>query len=204
MTKQIEIKFKNNSSEQFRHLLIDYFYLEKSPLFPIAIDEEDFLWISRMKDPLENLRIVEVSQDGRCINLASILCRDYHELTVIIIESDEGERRWVDIQHLVVKIIDKAKTLQFQIISIKPEDLYSPINEDEEPLSIDAITPVKRPPGRPRHPDDIWAWEQVNVMKRNFGEVKSEWLLRSGVIARNLNDIDRAFRNAVNYKKRTK
>jgi hypothetical protein len=53
--------------------------------------------------------------------------------------------------------------------------------------------PPKRKPGRPRCKDDIWAWEQIFIQKRDTLEVKHEWLEREGVKGRLLVDPERQF-----------
>ena len=47
--------------------------------------------------------------------------------------------------------------------------------------------------GRPNLPADIWAWLQVNQHQRPMNEVYKEWLARSDVCERDLQDPKRQF-----------
>jgi hypothetical protein len=51
--------------------------------------------------------------------------------------------------------------------------------------------------GRSNLPDDIWAWEQVNVHARSTSEVYKEWMNKDGVKARNLVDARRQFNRVI-------
>ena len=56
--------------------------------------------------------------------------------------------------------------------------------------------------GRPRDPDKVWAWEQVNIYKRNRQEVYEEWLARPDVKKKRLLEPRDSFRHAVDAKGR--
>jgi hypothetical protein len=51
--------------------------------------------------------------------------------------------------------------------------------------------------GRPRNPDDDWAWRQINVEGRAPEEVYPEWLKRIGVRAKRLADAHDSFNKAI-------
>jgi hypothetical protein len=55
----------------------------------------------------------------------------------------------------------------------------------------------KKPSGRPHFPEDIWAWEQVNLNNRESTQVRKEWKDRAEVKKRNLVDPDRQFKRII-------
>lgn len=59
------------------------------------------------------------------------------------------------------------------------------------------VTTPRRPPGRPKLEDDMWAWEEVNVAGRPSADVFEAWLERDGVKSRNLQDPRRHFRRII-------
>jgi len=51
--------------------------------------------------------------------------------------------------------------------------------------------------GRPHLPEDVWAWEQVNIYNRPSNEVYKEWHGREDVQARDLQDSKRQFNRII-------
>ena len=161
MSKQIEIIFKNKTSNEFRHLLIDYFFFEKSPIFPIAINytcdpwfKDDDLFVVDWGD----FWIVEAAQDGTENHevLANILFRDYDPILAIVIDSVSDESRWSEVENLVQKIILKAIQLKFDIESYQPKSI----------MPLEKLKPWERLKGRDTQYTDMlrmW-WEgQTNT-----------------------------------------
>jgi len=53
---------------------------------------------------------------------------------------------------------------------------------------------ARKKPGRKHLSDDIWAYIEVNKKNREPSDVYKEWIVRPGVIVRNLQDSDRQFK----------
>jgi len=75
------------------------------------------------------------------------------------------------------------------------ERVKEPVGVNQSAAQVGAVKDAKqyRKSGRPHLPEDVWAWEQVNMYNRQRTEVYKEWHERNDVRARNLQDPERQF-----------
>ena len=160
----IQIIFENIAVIHFEELLLKYFNLDSSPDYPVCIyfDFEPVL----AEDPrlfiptYRNFRIVEadINQVNPPRELAEIITSSFPQCVSVIIRGNQFEidedcivEDWLKVENLVIKILARAKLLNFKIKDIQPVSLLSE-NQDSNTQPWEKI------------PDHLWDREAVRML----------------------------------------
>jgi hypothetical protein len=113
----------------------------------------------------------------------------------------EAIRQVSQAAHNIAETITKSPTHVGSMNEATGEARTSEVNDETPPALVisetHALANKLYKGGRPRNPDDDWAWQQVNMEGRAPEEVYPEWLKRIGVRAKRLADAHDSFNKAI-------
>lgn len=180
--------FFNGTPIKFRNVIDTYCFessgtVDTTPLGFSALqggwDSENIRLIPKFREKLEYL--VEI-----------IACRLPSGYTRVVVKATEND--WIILQPYWNKLTIHLGRLGYLLTPEEAVQVLDPQEHDQTNTPAEQ-TAERGKSGRPHLPEDIWAWEQVNIEHREQAMVLKEWQER--VKTRNLVDPERHFKRII-------
>ena len=123
--QRIEITIRIDEPLYVKELLIVYFHFKNSPTYPLCVRFDGILNRSTGEANTRNFRIVEYDEEkDYSSELAEIRINPFPSHIVVFIEMvSEDDISWEKVKEITTEIIDKMRELDFEIESVKPDEL---------------------------------------------------------------------------------